>query len=98
MPITAIVSRSSSSVKPAAVPADEAAEPRAVARAAAETLAWNRTVNIALHRAPAEQRILFLQQIFDFPQFPDHVGPLIDGIGKGRLAGLGGGATNAVKA
>src|SRR5262245_22684628 len=89
IPMMAIVSRSSSKVKPAAVPREREPERRAWARAVTETLAWNGNVGIALGSATAEQCVLLLQQVFDFPEFADHIGPLINRISKWRLASLG---------
>src|SRR5262245_4755608 len=50
-----------------------------------------------LVRAAAEQLILLLQQLFNFPQLADLVGPLFHGIGKGRQSPLWLRAERAVK-
>ena len=75
MPMTAIVSSSSISVKAAAL----------VQRR------WARIADIGiLHSSTAEQRVLLFQQLFDLAQLAHLVGALLDRIGERRLAGLRG--------
>src|SRR5438477_7979403 len=82
MPMTAIVSSSSISVKAANL------MQRRCARIAG--------IGVLRGAAP-QQRVLLFEQLFDFPQLTNLVGALLDRIGEWRLAGLWGRAQSAVE-
>jgi len=91
MASTAIVSSISMSVRPRRAEA-RAAQQRDPARRIARDEGCSmkcRIIAIGFADAALQQSVLLFEQLLDLPQFADHVGPLLDGIGERGLAGWG---------
>src|SRR5262245_46585678 len=94
MPRTAIVSNSSTSVRPARA----GGIGRSPARGGlVQRRRFDRSPIRGLHSAAAEQFVLLLQQLLDFSQLANLVGTLLNGIGKRRLRRLRSRSQRAVK-